>query len=166
MMGQQEPGAGLSPGGGETGHCGRLLDCAATGHTVCSRTEIAQDVPKSPQPRGVCRAEQREVWQCLHVREAGGAVGKHRIVWDVGTGSLEGLPGLRATLGQEWAERRHRQGPAQATAGGGAAGAGAGTDGMREAGRPWGDSVASGEIHPKGLVCPRQSHGDARWSRK
>lgn len=22
------------------------------------------------------------------------------------------------------------------------------------------------EIHPKGLVCPRQSHGDARWSRK
>lgn len=81
-------------------------------------------------------------------------------------GSLEGLPGLRATLGQEWAEQRHRQGPAQATAGGGAAGAGAGTDGMREAGRPWGDSVASGEIHPKGLVCPRQSHGDARWSRK
>lgn len=75
-----------SPGVGETGRCGRLLDCAATGHTVCSRTQIAQDVRRSPPPRSLCRAEQREVWQCLHVREAGGAVGKHRTVWDVGAG--------------------------------------------------------------------------------
>lgn len=87
MMGHQEPRSrAQSPGGGETGLCGRLLDCAATGHTVCSRTQIAQDVPRSPPLRSLCRAEQREVWQCLHVREAGGAVGKHHTVWDVGAG--------------------------------------------------------------------------------
>lgn len=47
---------------------------------------------------------------------------------------------------------------------GSAAGGGAGTDGMRggREGRGAEDSIASGEVPPKGLAeCPRQCPGDA-----
>lgn len=88
-----------------------------------------------------------------------------------------GMAGLRGTLGQEWAEWRHRtvHGPLQRYGAarfcrmGRAAGEGAGTDGMKERQgcRPRGDRIASGEIYSKGLVgCPRQSHGDAGWNKK
>lgn len=116
------------------------------------------------------------------VREAGGAMGKRCTVWDVGGregawGALVGMAGLRGTLGQEWAEWRHRavHGPLQRYGAarfcrmGRAAEEGAGTDGMKERQgcRPQGDRIASGEIYSKGLVgCPRQSHGDAEWSKK